>query len=48
VIESTLAKVPVLEPTALSVVESADAEARQLAAEYIAGLPGQGGITGQS
>ena len=46
VIESTLAQVPVLEPIALSVVESADAQARQLAAEYIAGLPGQGGRTG--
>ena len=46
VIESTLAQVPVLEPITLSVVESADAQARQLAAEYIAGLPGQGGKTG--
>ncbi len=42
VIEYTLGRVPVLEPTSLSVVESADARAREEAVAYLAG-PGIAG-----
>jgi 1-deoxy-D-xylulose-5-phosphate reductoisomerase len=38
VIEQTLERMPVLEPTSLAVVESADAEARHIAAEQLARL----------
>ena len=38
IIEGTLERMPVVEPTSLAVVESADAEARQIAAEQLAGL----------
>ena len=38
VIEETLARVTILEPTSLAVVESADAEARRIAAEQVAKL----------
>ena len=38
IIEGTLERMPVVEPTSLVVVESADAEARQIAAEQLAGL----------
>jgi len=46
IIEHVLGCVAVVEPTSLAVVESADADARQLALEYIAGLPRQGRKTG--
>lgn len=38
VIEQTLERMPVLEPTSLAVVESADAQARHIAAEQLARL----------
>jgi len=38
VIERTLERMPVVEPTSLAVVESADAEARHIAAQQLAGL----------
>jgi len=42
VIEHTLEQMPVLEPTSLAVVESADSEARRLAATHVAALsPGR-------
>jgi len=44
VIEQTLERVSILEPTSLAVVESADFEARQIAAEQVAGLE-RGGRT---
>jgi 1-deoxy-D-xylulose-5-phosphate reductoisomerase len=38
IIEQTLGRMPVLEPSSLAVVESADQEARQLAGEQLATL----------
>jgi 1-deoxy-D-xylulose-5-phosphate reductoisomerase len=46
IIEWTLEQVTVVEPTSLSVVESADADARRHAAEFIAALPQQGARVG--
>jgi 1-deoxy-D-xylulose-5-phosphate reductoisomerase len=42
VIEQTLERMPLLEPTSLAVVESADTEARRIAAEQVAALSGGG------
>ena len=41
VIEQTLERVSVVEPTTLAVVEAADAEARDIASEFVAGVRNQ-------
>ena len=41
VIEQTLERVSVVEPTTLSVVEAVDAEARDVASELVAGVRNQ-------
>jgi 1-deoxy-D-xylulose-5-phosphate reductoisomerase len=47
VIEHTLGAMPAVEPTSLAVVESADAEARAVAAGYVAAARRQRGTRGE-